>query len=76
MLYTFYRYIYFYEKGNPAVTDAHINGLIALTHDQLLGSTDAPGSASGFGTSSSFGSLNVAAESHFHNTLGKLYFQV
>lgn len=55
----FFRYLYYFENGNPIIHVRYISGLIMLINEQnATGDAGAP-------------ALSSAVEAHYRNTLGK-----
>ena len=57
-----YRYLYYFENGNPIIHVRYITGLIALINEQ---------NATGEGGSAA---MSSAVEAHYKNTLGEFEF--
>ena len=56
------RYVYFFEKNNPAIKVNYLSGLVALINEQLAGGT-------------AEGQISPAAATHYRNTLGTKYMK-
>ena len=56
-----FRYVYFFEKKNPAIKVVYLSGLLALINEQVEGEEGKEGQGG-------------VVEAHYRNTLGMLMF--